>query len=192
VSAPNSGGSLPIPFALGVTVWRIGDERREIVEKCPDCLGQCTIIVELRTGERFEVECKTCWPGGFEPARGVVVRYEYPREPRPFTPRRVTMHGDEFWYSESPPDADSCSTVSEKNIFHDREKCQAACDAQNKELAEHNLEQFYARAKRGRKDQAWNLHYWRKERAQLVTDIERIDARIKQIDERAAARKARS
>lgn len=181
-----TGGSLPIPFPLGVTVWRIGDERREIVEKCPDCLGQRTIVVELRTGERFEVECKTCWPGGLDSARGVVVRYEYQCEPTPFTPLHVTMHGDEFWYSESQPYADSRSIVSEKSMFHDRGECQAACEARNKERMGRDLEQFYARAKRGRKDQAWNIHYWRKERARLVGDIERIDARVRQIEARNA------
>lgn len=186
-----TGGSLPIPFALGVTVWSIGNERREIVEKCSDCLGQCTIIVETRTGERFEVECKTCWPGGFEPARGVVVRYEYQCEPTPFTPRRVTMHGNEFRYSESPLGVDSYSSTSAADMFHDRDKCQAACDARNKDRTERDCEQFYARAKRGRKDQAWNLTYWRGERARLVADIERIDARIRQIDAKAAASKVR-
>ena len=60
---------------IGDVVWTARLKHCEFRETCPDCLGTKAVTLLLENGERHKLECKTCYPGGFDPPRGYITKW---------------------------------------------------------------------------------------------------------------------
>lgn len=62
---------------IGDKVWTARLAHREFTEVCPDCLGTKAVTLLLENGEKHSLDCGTCYPGGYEKARGYIKRSQY-------------------------------------------------------------------------------------------------------------------
>lgn len=183
-----SNKSIELPFALGETVWHAGFEANDSYITCPECLGTRVVTLLLANDESYSLDCACCGVG-FDGPRGVVKAFSHDRRPRPFTPHRVRMDGDEFTYSESDPSANCYSSAYAKDLFATLEECQAHCEVLNAEQRAYQEKQALNHRMSKRRDMAWSVHYWRSERARLVKDLERLEVRLHVCVEREKAAK---
>ena len=181
-----SSKTLDLPFALAETIWHAGFESNESYVTCPECLGTKAVTLILANDESYSLDCACCGTG-FDGPRGVVKAGSHGRDPIPFTPHRVRVDGDEVMYSESGPDANCYQSADAKDLFATVEECQARCEVLNAERRAHDEKQALNHRMSKRRDLAWSVHYWRSERARLVKDLERIEARLHVCVEREAA-----
>lgn len=169
--------SIKIPFALGVQIWWTGNDNRETWVECPECAGTKVIEMIKGNGERVSLGCELCGPGYNEP-RGVIRKNVYEYRPTPFTPLRVRVDGDQFSYSESPPDASCYGSVYSTHLFSTKEECQAKCDEMNAEHAKADEERLIHQIKSNRKRLAFSASYWRGQIREFEKNIERAKAML--------------
>lgn len=175
MSAPN----IPIPFAIGETLWAATGRTVESRLPCPDCAGARVVTLTLADGSMFSVECGACaW--GCE-VHGYVTRSRTEFSPREFIPQRVEVRGSEVRYSESGPDANCYSSCDADQLFRDRTECEAACAKLAEERSRHDDAMHIANLTRNRNKLAWSLHYWRGLAANLKRDLARIESRFSEI-----------
>lgn len=182
--------TIELPFALGVTVWHAAYGCESWWVDCPECLGTRKLRVSIATGEEYELECRAC-QDGYEPARGKVKKYEHRFTPTLFTPNRFRIEGEEIWYSESSPDANSYSNTPAHDLFVDKGACAARCDEENKRLDKEKADQELRNLMHKRKDYAWSVHYWRSELNRKRRDVELIEKRLVEISARKPKQSAK-
>lgn len=169
--------TIQIPFALGVQIWWTGNNHRETWVECPECAGTKVIEMIKGNGERVSLDCELCGPG-YEHPRGRVRRTIYEYRPTPFLPLRVRIDGDQFSYSESPPDANCYGSVYSTHLFATREECQIKCDEMNAEHAKADEERLIHQIKSKRKRLAFSASYWRGQIREFEKNIERAKAML--------------
>lgn len=174
---PDETVSIKIPLPLKVQLWWCGSGARQERVQCPECLGTLVVDMRLGNGETYTLDCACC-TNGYEGPYGYVTRTVHEYTPAPFTAHRVRIDGDEFYYSESLPEASCYSSVEAKDLFRTKEECQARCAEKTAEYALAQ-EQYAVNALASkRKSLAFSVHYWRGVAAKLEKDLERAKARI--------------
>ena len=98
--------------------------------------------------------------------------------PTPFTPRRWSVSGEEFTFSESEPDAASYSSVYASDLFRDRSECEARCAERNAELASENQRRLLAGRESRRKSLAFSATYWSGAVKRLEAELSAARARL--------------
>lgn len=176
---------IQIPIALGQVVWWTGYGSRTDYIQCPECCGTCVIEMIKGNGERVTLDCGLC-SVGYEPPTGKIKQYVYEHTPTPFVAGRVRMDGDEFWYSESPPDASSYSSVKSTDLFASREECQARCDELNRERAKADEEMLLRNISHKRQHLSFSASYWSREVKKLEKQIDAARARINRCKAKSA------
>ena len=170
--------SIPIPFAIGESLWLAEASRDSRVFPCPVCAGKKVVRVELGDGEIVVVDCDGC-ERGYEGCTGVCREYRSTYAPRPFTPRRVSINGDEITYSESPPGAGCYSNYRPDNLFRSREECAARCvelaAEQERHIDEMNARSRKPKGEGGRVD---IKAYYIKRRDELRKELAEFEARL--------------
>lgn len=159
----------------GRTAWIARPIPKHEVVKCPDCLGARRATVTLGNGKVFAINCELC-------ARhpGTVQQSTYRSEPvevecklyeiRPGEePRYTTIEG---------------GLLPESRIFETREEAQVEADRKTEEFKEKERSRLLHNINQGRERYAWSVHYWRRQRAERVKEIARIDERIQEIKEK--------
>ena len=169
--------SITIPHPLNVQLWWVGLGSRTERRKCPECLGTRVVELHLANGEKYSLDCECC-SRGCEGPYGFINETIHEYTPTPFTARRVRMDGEEFWYSESGPDAASYSSANADDLFQNIEQCAARCAEKTAEAAKEREEQAVRQLESKRKRLAWSVHYWRGQAKKLETDLERARARL--------------
>lgn len=64
-------------FNIGDKVWLANCDRKAQKIICEDCFGSKYLTVIMGNGEKVTIECRGCWPGGFESATGYNTVYNY-------------------------------------------------------------------------------------------------------------------
>jgi hypothetical protein len=169
--------TIELPFAIGEQIWWAGDGFRQEWVTCPECAGTRVIEMIQGNGERVALDCECC-RSGYEPSRGVVVRTRYEFKPVPFTPQRWRCDGDEFGFSESPPDAAHYTIVYAKDLFKDRDECLKRCAEKNAEHAAEDERRFMANLSSKRRSMAFSAHYWRGQVEKLRKELAMAEARL--------------
>lgn len=170
--------SLPIPFALGETVWRatFGTVAREV--ECPECAGTCALTLVKGNGETVSLECNNC-QSGYDAPRGWVKAESFEAKVEPFTCRRITSYGEnDIHYSESSPGAACYSSCDAKYLFRDRAEAQALAE---KMAAEHLVERercAVANLASRRRSLSHSTHYWKSQVTRLEHELETARARL--------------
>lgn len=170
--------SIPIPFAIGESLWLAEASRDDRVFPCPVCAGKRVLRVELGDGEVLAVACEGC-SRGFEGSSGVCREYRSTYTPKPFTPRRVDVRGNQVTYSDAGPDAGGYTMYRPENLFRDREACEARCAVlaaeQERRIEESNAQSRMPKGKRGRVDIP---AYLIKRREELRRELAGIEERL--------------
>jgi len=169
--------SIPIPFAIGETVWFPGYGSREEWETCPDCAGSKVVTLIQGNGSRVDLACASC-ALGYEPPRGVIARRVSDRRPVPFTCGRVSLDGAKVRYSESPPDATAYASVDAEDLFRDHTACLARCAELNEQYAAEEERRLLANLQHNRRDMAWSARYWGRKVRELERDLALAKARL--------------
>jgi hypothetical protein len=175
--------SLPIPFAIGEIVWCCGNGRIEELATCPECAGTRALTLIQGNGEQVSIACACCSRGYGSPS-GYVNRVRHEHRPERFTCARVDVSGDEIRYRD---DALACTSREASRLFRSLEECQAACDRENVERAEHDEKMALANLASTRRDMAFSVHYWGRKVRDLERDLERARARLSECKQRKAA-----
>ena len=180
--------NLKIPFAIGQSVFSVGDGYREEYITCPECLGYKTITMTQHNGETFEIECAGCRQG-YDPSTGTVKRVFYKHFPTPFICNRVSVNGDSISYSQSSPDSSCYSSKETKYLFTTKEDCQKECDKLNIELTKQEDERLFNNLKSKKRDLAWSVHYWNNQRLKLERDLKFVNNRLGLCEEKLINKK---
>ena len=172
--------SLPIPFALGVEVWRVaGGAFEETRTICPDCGGTRVVTLRLFDGTEHTLDCEGCSSGG-RPPRGTVVEKIVHFGPRPFTPTKVLdVRGDDVSYTDG--EGSSVIAVYARDMFETAAECAAACVARAETARREREEMATAQLAARKQKTAWSVHYWRKKVRDLRLDLERAEARLARV-----------
>lgn len=173
--------SIEIPYAIGTVLWWPGNGYQEKTIVCPECVGAKVVTLTLGNGESYGVACACCGVGFDPPTGHVTIRYTE-HAPQRFECATVEAAGNEgFRYRDT---LGHSALVSD--LFVDRAQCLAVCAERNERHALYLFEgQIRVRTDDARRKLAWSVHYWRRQRAEHVKDIEYIDARLRAIGLRA-------
>ena len=169
--------SIPIPFALGEPLWHTGYGHREEWIECPECAGSRALTLIQGNGKEVSIACACC-SRGFEDPSGTVKRTHYERTPTRFTPRRVSVSGDEIRYSESEPDATAFNMVYATDLYVDRDECANRCEEDNAKHEKAQDELLLRNLVSKRREMAWSVHYWGRQVKTLERDLGRARERL--------------
>lgn len=169
--------SIEIPFAIGTILWWTGNGYHSKTITCPECCGTKLVKLTLGNGEQYEIDCGGCWVG-CDPPRGFIEINYTKYEPRHFECVSVEAAGaDGFRYRDH-----FGNSVKVADLFTDENACAAECVRMNERHEIYSLDgQIRNRSESARKKCAWSVHYWRRQRADLVKQIARIDERLRAI-----------
>lgn len=165
--------SIPIPFAIGETVWWPGTG---YAEKYPECRGTLAIDVILGNGEKHTMGCEACRIG-YDPPRGVVKVQCGEHKPTPYVCQRVEIRGNEITYQMDSGSGGYWPTDA-KNLFRDAAACAAECDRLNIIKRANDEANHIGAMSRHRKSIAYSAHYWRGRIADMEKDLVRARARL--------------
>ena len=160
--------SIPIPFAVGEHLWWTGRGSYEKQITCPECVGTKVVTMILGNGDTHALQCACC-TRGCGPALGTITRHVREHTPTAFTPARVILGHSGICYSESPPEAMAYSYTEAKDLYRDRDECQAACEAKVSDWRTQEQIDIKNMSSRAKKDLTWSVHYW----SRMVKDRER-------------------
>lgn len=168
--------SLPIPFAIGETVWWIGPGHRREPVTCPECAGTRAHTLTLGNGETVSIACEHC-RSGYNPPQGLVWLDVYEYAPTPFVCGRIDISGDRIHYSESGPDATAYSSAYAADLFRDRDACLVRCAEKTAEQVALEAGRSAAIAESKRRGLSHSASYWRRQ----ISDAEKViaDARAR-------------
>lgn len=169
--------TIELPFELGVTIWAADTSSHPEWVECPECAGTRVLTLIQGNGEQVSIDCACC-RNGYEPSTGRVQTTQWRAAPRPFTPRRFRMDGDEWMFSEESPEAVAYGCYRVDRLFKDRAACQAECDRMNAEHVKHMEESMLLNLMSKRRDMAWSVHYWGRQVKDLEKNLERAKARL--------------
>ena len=167
--------TIPIPFAIGETVWHAGYGSTETFDECPECAGTKTLTLIQGNGERVSLACACC-SSGYDPSRGYVKRSVSARTPHPVTLGSISLRGAEITYFEGEYPSGTC--LNPQDLFRDQAECQKRCDALNPDAdaQEHNRLIANMMDKRGK--MAWSVHYWGRKVKDLERNLKAARARL--------------
>ncbi len=173
-----TAGTVAIPFAIGSEVWWVGPAWRETYETCPDCAGTCYVTMTLGNGDVETIPCGLC-SLGYDPPSGRVKRTVCGYAPTRFLCARVRIDGDRVSYMN-----DSHYVPDVEDLFADEAACAAACEVKRAAAqAERDAQWIRNRASK-RRDLAWSVSYWRSQRTKLREELQRIEDKLTQCEQR--------
>ena len=130
------------------------------------------------------INCAMCMLG-YEPPSGRVQTHRIRYSPRLFIPEKVSMSGDEFHYSES----DDGRFAYAKDLFEDKDDCQAQCDTMNAKHESEERTRIVHRLIEAKRKMAWSVGYWRNQLRKSKEEVERISERLGIVMESKKAKK---
>ena len=169
--------SIPIPFAIGESLWHAGYGSVERWQPCPDCAGSRVLTVTRGNGESFEVDCASC-SIGFEGPRGVVCRTESARSPHLVTLGSVSVDGSGIRYFEG--DYPAGTVLNPDDLFRDKHECQKRCDELNPDANAEEERRIIHNLTHNREKMAWSVHYWGRKIKDLERDLEVARKRLRE------------
>jgi hypothetical protein len=176
-----SGGgvssTIEIPFSLGETLWTPGYGNAKKRVTCPECAGTKAIEMIKGNGERVSLPCDHC-TRAWESPLGWIEIDAWCSAPEMFIPARVDMRGNEFWYSESPPEANGYSSRSAKDLFRTRDECAVRCAALDADRERNFEEMALRRIANSRQNLSRNASYWSRRVNEIARDLERAKAKL--------------
>ena len=172
--------SIPIPFAIGETVWFAHNTPSYRTVACPECAGTKALTIIKGNGEQVSVACPVCEDraNGYYGPTGYVHETVYDFKPQKFTCNRVSIYGSEISYSESRPDANCYSSVDANNLYRDYDVCLARCQEL---VAQHEAEderRVLANIRSKREHLAFSVSYWSKEVKKLERELQAARDRL--------------
>ena len=175
--------TIEIPFAIGATVWHATTDAKHSRIQCPDCLGTRVVTVTLATGEEYTLKCNRCGPG-YEPSCGSieVVSREARVELVELASIELRNGEAEYYRVKDGGIAYVC------DLFSDKDAALARAEELRKEQKKNNEKQEIAILTNHRERYAWSVHYWRRQRAKLLRDLESVEGRLGLSIERAKKR----
>lgn len=157
-------------FKVGDIVYRATFGKIEKFITCPDCGGSARVTVTLHDGTEIKIECGGCYPGGYEPSRGIIRQYEWTAEStrHVITGYQISTH-DGVKYEMDRHGGTNCSswaTGTDETIFATE---QEAIEAAKMLKVEHEVEENkrYLAKTKDHKSWAWNASYHRREIKEL-------------------------
>jgi hypothetical protein len=169
--------TITLPFTIGETIWHAAYGCIEERIPCPECAGTRVIEMIKGNGERVALDCAEC-SSGYDPPRGWVTKSTLAFTPKPFTPRRWSVDGEGFTFSESEPGASCYSSAYQRDLFHSRAECEARCKEQNAENTAENERRAAAHLESKRRSLAHSASYWSGQVRRLEKDLEVARARL--------------
>lgn len=155
---------------IGDVVWVARLKHREFYETCPDCLGTKAVTLLLANGERESLECKTCWPGGYDPSRGFIIRtqYQLAADKRAIDAMEVGREKTTYrffdWSSEVVFD-------NEQEALVEAEKLRLIAE-------EEDHKRFLWKKEDSRRTWAWHSSYYRRQIADAKKQLAYAEARL--------------
>jgi hypothetical protein len=190
-------GSIEIPFAIGSKVWWVGPGYKTEWVTCPECAGTRLITMRLGNGEEFQIACQTCG-SGYDVSRGVIEHTIVGYEPVEVTLTKVQFSCDKPYYEGDGAEL----FLKEGHIFHyhleadslflNREECAIECAKRRIEQQKNDDDNWLGRCKSKRRDMAWSVTYWKRQRADLLRQLEAVEKRLGLCIEREKAKKSGS
>lgn len=168
-----AAGTLDIPFAIGTSVWWVGNEYREEWITCPECNGDRALTLIKGNGEKISLACNLCQEG-YSPSRGVVRHHRFAHAPTPFVCERVEIYGDDVRYA---PEFER-TFVQVKDLYASQEECQARCEELNWERQAQQERQVLNNLQSKRGTLSHSSHYWSLKAKALEKELVAVRARI--------------
>lgn len=172
--------AIPIPFAIGETVWVANSEPSYKTVACSECVGQKFVTIIKGNGEKLTLDCPVCEDFNYS-SRGVIQETVYDFKPRQFVCRCITdidMHSGEAHYTESNEDATTYSTASSNRLFRDYGECLAHCKILEAEYKADEERRVLANISSKRKHLTFSATYWSREVKKLERGLEAARARL--------------
>ena len=169
-------GFIPIPFAIGVEVWWVGNGYREEMVACPECCGSRAITMILGNGEHVSLGCALCGPG-YQPPTGQIKRTYYQYAPERYVPELVRIDGEEVVYHKALLGG-GYRVAYPHDMFTDKTACQDRCDELNKQRTAEEDRRATAILQSKRRELAYSATYWRQQVKKLEDDLARVKARL--------------
>lgn len=140
---------------IGDVVWIARLRHREFQLVCPDCLGTKAVTLLLENGERESLECKTCYPGGYEPPRGFITKTQYQpaADKRSIEAMEVSAQKTTYRFFDW-----SCNEV-----FETEQEAVTAAEALRKEREDEDHKRFVWKKEDARRSWSWECSYHRKQ-----------------------------
>lgn len=155
---------------IGDKVWTARLKHCEFKETCPDCLGTKAVTLLLANGDKETLECKTCYPGGFDPPRGYLIKTQYQPhaeqriiESMEVRPGKITYRFYD-WYCDE--------------IFETKEEAEAFAEKLRIEREDEDHQIFLWKKEDSRRAWSWNCSYYRKQIKDAKSTLSYAEARL--------------
>lgn len=155
---------------IGDKVWTARLEHKEFTEVCPDCLGDKTVTLLLKNGDRHSLECHTCNPGGYQPSRGYVVKTQYQATAKEavINEMEIRAEGTNYRFYNW-----SC-----KDVYDTKEEAVAAAEKLRVAREEEDFQRFTCKKEDSRRTWAWNCSYYRRQISDAKKSLAYAEARL--------------
>ena len=155
---------------IGDVVWiaRLKHKKFQIV--CPDCLGTKAVTLMLENGDRESLECKTCYPGGYEPPRGYITKTQY--QPTAETQTIVAME------VSAKKTTYRFYNWSCDQVFDNEADAVKAAEYIRTENENNDYQRFVWKKEDSRQTWAWNCSYYRRQIQDAKKQIARAEAQL--------------
>lgn len=163
--------TIVLPFAPDAEVWHIGPSYSETYVPCPECAGTRHVTLVLGNGEQHKMPCQACSRGLERPAGRV---YHRTAGHRPTKVRLEGLHEYRDGVATYLTDNKVCILHSAE-LFATEAECQALCDERNKAVEEALRSTELAVLTQHREHMAFSVTYWRRQRAETIRRLERIE-----------------
>lgn len=176
----NGNASIPIPFAIGETVWLADNTPYIVTVTCPECAGTKAITLIKGNGEQLSLDCQICEDraNGYYNPTGYVRETVHDFKPKKFTCRSVNVRGSEISYSEDEPGAVCRGSVNASKLYRDYDKCLVHCQELKAERRTADERMLLANISSKRKSLAYSATYWSREVKKLERELEAARARL--------------
>lgn len=155
---------------IGDKVWTARLKHCEFTEVCPDCLGTKAVTLLLENGERHSLDCGTCYPGGYEKARGYIKRTQYQPSAREqvIVGLEITPGKTNFRFQDW-----SCYEV-----FDTEAEAIAACEKLRAAQEDEDHQRFARKKEDSKRTWWWSCGYYRRQIATAKRDLAYAEARL--------------
>ena len=155
---------------IGDKVWTARLQHKEFTEVCPDCLGDKTVTLLLKNGDKHSLECHTCNPGGYQPSRGYVTKTQYQATAKESVINEMEIRADGIKYRFYDW---SCN-----NVFETEAEAVAAAEKIRLEKEAEDFHRFTWKKEDSRRTWAWNCSYYRRQIKDAKRDLAYAEARL--------------
>lgn len=155
---------------IGDIVWIARLRHCEFQETCPDCLGTKMVTLLLANGERESLECKTCYPGGYEPPRGHIIRTQYQPKAEKRTINSMEIQENKTTYRFFDWSCDK--------VFDNESDALAEAEILRLESEASDHQRFLWKKEDSRRTWSWNCSYHRRQIKDAKQQIAWNEARL--------------